>query len=354
MGLHIKELTETNFEKVIEIQDPSRHLHAFIAIHSTVMGPGLGGTRILPYQSAREALKDVLRLAKGMTYKATLANTHTGGSKSTIILPPGGKSKELFEAYAEALNYLEGKHICAEDMNCTEQDIETIHSKSPYCLGLPGNGTGDPSRFTAWGVFQAMKAVCQKLYGSDSLKGKKVLLQGIGGVGGKLLDSLFWSGADLLISDISEDALKKAAHHYGAAIVPLDEVMTTPCDLFAPCAIGGILNPTTIASLKCSAVVGGANNQLEDESCADLLMQKGILYAPDYLVNSGGLISVASPLDPMGACPKRVLEKTNLIRNRLLEIFELADKKQLSPSAAANQLVEDLLIDETKGKNVLV
>lgn len=354
MGLHIKELEFQDYEKVIEIRDPQRHLHAFIAIHSTLMGPALGGTRILPYSSREEALTDVLRLAKGMTYKAALCHSGTGGSKSTIILPKEGKSQAFFDAYAEGVNYLGGKHLCAEDMNCTESDLVMIHKVTPYCLGLPGDGTGDPSPYTAWGVFRGLQAVSKKLWGTDELEGRTVAIQGIGGVGGKLLHHLFWAGAKLIVSDLDQELLKKAAHQYCAQIIPKEEFIQAKCDILAPCARGGLLNSTTIPKLRCQAIAGAANNQLETEEDGDRLFKKGILYAPDYLVNAGGLMSVASGLDPQLYPPTSVRNRTSNIYQRSLEIFDLAEKKGISTDAAANEIVDQLMMEERKSKNALV
>lgn len=355
MGLHIKELEIDDYDTVIEAKDPSRHFHAFIALHDLTMGPGLGGTRILPYDTREEALEDVLRLSKGMTYKAALANTHTGGSKSTLIVDPKvGKTREFLEAFAETVNYLNGRHICAEDMNCTEEDMRIIQKVTPHCLGLPDEGTGDPARFTAWGVFKGIQATAKHLWGSDCLKGKTIALQGIGGVGGKLMQHLFWAGADLIVADLNPSLLKKAEHDYAAKIVKPEEILSTPCDILAPNARGGILNKKTIERLNCAAVVGAANNQLLEDADAERMHAKGILYAPDYLVNAGGVINVASPLNPEGPDPQNTLFKTDQIYNRLLEIYQLAEKNNISPSKAADQLVETLLKEEKSQKNALV
>lgn len=354
MGLHIKELKIKDYEQVIEIKEPSANFHAFIAIHNTTMGPGLGGTRILPYSSSDDALTDVLRLAKGMTYKAVLGNTHTGGSKSVLILPPEGKTPAFLKAFAEAVNYLDGKHICAEDMNCTEDDLRIVKKSTKFCLGLPEDGTGDPARFTAWGVFKGIQATAKQLFGSDSLVGKKIALQGIGGVGGKLLAHLFWAGADLYVADYQEDLLKQTEFEFATTTISPDEILSLECDILAPCARGGILNREVIENLNCKAVVGAANNQLLENEDAERLHEKGILYAPDYLVNAGGLIGIASGLDPKAPQSQKVLFKTDQIYNRLLEIYDLAKKKNISPSLAADHLVETLLEEEQSEKNALV
>ncbi|MCH9634804.1 MAG: Leucine dehydrogenase [Chlamydiae bacterium] len=354
MGLHIIELKIDGYERVIEIQDPARDFHGFIAIHNTTMGPGLGGTRIIPYANREEALEDVLRLSKGMTYKAALGNTHTGGSKSTLILPPSGKTPGFLQAFAEAVNYLEGKHICAQDMNCFEENLRLINQVTPHCLGLPEDGTGNPARFTAWGVFKSIQATAKYLWGSDSLEGKKIALQGIGGVGGRLLEHLFWAGADLFVSDFQDKLLKDAEYKYAAKPVASDKILSLECDILAPCARGGILNSVTIPQLNCAAVVGAANNQLLEIEDGEKLHTQGILYAPDYLVNAGGLINIAAGLDPNGAHAQKTLQKVNQIYPRLIEIYDLAKKREISPRLAADQLVETLLDEEKSEKNAMV
>lgn len=355
MGLHIKKLNIPHYEEVIEIKDSSRGLHAFIAIHDTTFGPALGGIRLLPYPTAAEALTDVLRLSKGMTYKSTLAGLPVGGGKSTIILDPAkGKTKEMFHAFGEAINYLEGRYIGAEDMNCSEEDVQTIFEVCPHILGLPGEGTGDPARFTVRGTFVAILATAKHLWGSTCLKGKKIAIQGLGGVGSKLLDQLFWAGADLYVSDIRPEVVKSAVHQYGATAVAFEEIYDLECDIFAPCARGGILNEKSIKNLRCKAIVGAANNQLLTEEDGQRLKDRGILYAPDYLVNCGGVISVASALTPSEIHPQKVLFKTDAVFDRLLEIYKLAEQKNICTSVAADQIVEQLLQAAKEKQNVMV
>ncbi len=355
MSLHIKKLDIPDFEEVIEIKNSSCGLHAFIAVHDTTFGPSLGGIRFLPYSSGEEALNDVLRLAKGMSYKSTLASLKVGGGKSTVIYDPKNpKSKELLHSFAEAINYLGGRYIGAEDMNCTLNDLVTLHENTHHVLGLPGEGTGSPAPYTARGVFIGMQATAQHLWGTTSLKGRSILLQGIGGVGSRLLEHLFWAGADLYISDLNSEAVKKASHEYGAHIVKPKDVYDFECDIFAPCAQGGTLNPTTISRLKCKAVVGAANNQLASDKDGLALVEKNILYAPDCVVNVGGVISVASAINPEDTHPQKVLFHTERIFDRLLEIYQLAERQETCPSLVADQLAQSLILQEKEKQNALV
>lgn len=356
MGLRIKNLNIDGFEQVVEVIDVERSLHAFIAIHDTTFGPALGGIRFLPYETREEALTDVLRLAEGMTYKSAIIGLKTGGGKSTVIWDTSKpKPREMLQAFAEAINYLDGKYIGAEDMNCYLEDVKTIHEFTPHVLGLPGdNGTGDPARFTARGVFIGIQATAQHLWGDTSLKNKKILVQGAGGVGKKIIDHLFWAGADIFISDIDTQLAHSLCHEYDATFVPASEVFQLEYDIFVPCARGAILNDKSISTLKCKAVAGAANNQLLSPKNGEQLRSKGILYAPDYLINAGGLVSVASGLSPCDQHPKKVLFHVETIFDLLLEIFRLADKKNICTSVAADQTVKSLLQAEKESKNALV
>lgn len=356
MSLHIKKLEFKGFEEVIEIKDASCGLHAFIAIHDTTLGPAVGGIRFLNYDSPDEALTDVLRLAEGMTYKSSLAGLPAGGGKSTVIWDPKKpKPEKLLQSFAEAINYLGGRYIGAEDMNCFLEDIEVLHRFSPHILGLPGDeGTGDPARFTAYGVFLGAQATAQYLWGTPSLHERKVLIQGVGGVGYKLLKHLFWAGARLYISDLNPEVVRKAAHEYGATIVAPEDVYSIECDIFAPCARGGILNSKNIPLLRCKAVVGAANNQLLNSEDGQALTAKNILYAPDYLVNAGGVIDVVSGLNPTEMHPQKVLFKTEQIFDRLLQVYELAEKAQACTASTADQLALQIIQDAQEHKNALV
>ena len=285
----------------------------------------------LAYQAFKEcrfedAKKDALRLSRGMTYKAALANTGTGGGKSVIIADPKtDKSPALLQAFAEAVHTLGGTYYCAEDVGCSEDDVDHMYKFTPYVVGhsgKAGEGTGDPSRFTAWGVFVSLKATAKKLWGSDCLKGKTFALQGLGAVGFKILEHLFWSGAKIVVTDVNQALIAKAKHDYGVTAVSPDEIYSVPCDIFVPCAMGGILNSKTIPQLNCKAVCGGSNNQLLTEQDGFELAKRDILYAPDYLVNSGGIINCAFDVYKDQFNLANILEKTTAVYDQLLKVFE--------------------------------
>jgi leucine dehydrogenase len=349
----IEEIHIPGFEKVIEAKNPSLGLHAFIALHNTTLGPALGGTRIYSYPTKEAALTDVLRLAQGMTYKSALTKVGFGGGKAVIIGDHKKiKSQEFLFAYADVINSLGGNYITAEDIGTTTDDVAIMRQRTPYVVGLPfgqGLGSGDPSPFTAWGVYRGIQAVAAFLFGSPSLAGKKIAIQGIGKVGKPLAEFLFWNGAKLVVADMDPAALTQVSKLYGAEIVPPSEIHKVPCDIFAPCAMGGILNDVTIPEMQCKAVAGSANNQLLSEHHADVMKKHGILYAPDYVINAGGLINVCHELLPGGydATSSRIL--TDKIEDSLLKLFQKAEEDNLTPSQEAINLAH-LYLDQKIGK----
>ncbi|MEC8307122.1 MAG: Glu/Leu/Phe/Val dehydrogenase dimerization domain-containing protein, partial [Chlamydiota bacterium] len=334
-----------DYEVVVRIADASVGLLGFIAIHSTDLGPGLGGTRIYPYRSEEEALTDVLRLAKGMTYKAAVAQVGLGGAKSVIILPEGGeKSRGLLHAFGRAVHHLKGKYICAQDVGCNPSDIETILEATPYACGVYDlRGGGDPSSFTAWGTYCAIRSTFKELTGSNCIKGKSIVVQGLGNVGGRLLDHLFWSGAQLSIGDIDSEKSRYYAHKYEAKWYPEEEIFDVPCDLFSPNALGGILYSENIDRLDCRAVVGAANNQLLSHEDSDRLHDKGILYAPDFVANAGGLINVVSELEECGYSASKARNMTEQIGESLQHIYFQSKEQGLSTDHIARNLAEGYL-----------
>lgn len=339
--LIIKELAISNYEKVIEIKEPSVGLHAFIALHNTQLGPALGGIRAFPYKTREEAITDVLRLSRGMTYKSAMAETGTGGGKSVIILDPNNKTEELLLAFAMAIETLQGQYIGAEDVGINLADLAIMRQKTSYIVGLPDlKSSGDPSRFTAFGAFCGIKAVCKTLWGNDSIAGKVIAVQGLGEVGSKLTHQLFWEGAKLIISDINSARTKEIARQCGATIVPHDEVLAVECDILVPCAMGGIINSHTIPKLKCKAIAGVANNQLLEEKDGVELMKHNILYAPDFVINAGGLINVACEITEAGYDATSAKDRTSHIYNELLQIFKVATQKNVPTAEVANQLAE--------------
>lgn len=341
----IKKCAIPGYEEVIEGIDESSGLHCFIAIHNTSLGPALGGIRVYPYASAEEALKDALRLAKGMTYKSAVISNGLGGGKSVIIADPRkDKTEALLHAFAEVVNSLEGRYIAAEDVGTSMEDMSILKQKTPYVAALPSDySSGDPSRFTAWGVYKGLQAVANKLWGKPLLKGRTVAIQGLGNVGGKLADILFWEGVDLILTDTDPAKLDDRTRLYGAKSVLPANFLDIPCDILSPCALGGILNATSIPKLRCLAVAGAANNQLLSPEDGFLLLQRGILYAPDYIINSGGIINAAAEYELGGYDPKISREKVNHIYDTLSIVFEKSEKEHKPTSQIADELAESHL-----------
>jgi leucine dehydrogenase len=328
------------YEDVLKISEEESGLQAIICIHDTTLGPALGGTRIYPYTSFGEALTDVQRLARGMTYKSAIAETGCGGGKSVIIANQRQKTPQLLRAFGRAVHRLNGRYICAEDVGSTTEDMEIISQETPHVVGLPSiKSSGDPSPFTAWGVFRSIEATFQTIYGgSGSVRGRKIALQGLGNVGSKLLDFLFWGGAELVISDLDPVKAAEFGRRYGATVCPPELIYDVECDLFAPCALGGVINPETVERLQCRAVVGSANNQLLSLDDARRLWEREIVYGPDFVVNSGGLKNVAEEITLRGYQPDKAREQIDNVVPVLHSIFEIAKKNHCSPNEAALSL----------------
>ena len=340
--LVIEEISIPGYEKVLKIINEKAKLKAFIAIHNSVLGPTLGGTRIYPYMHMDDALNDVLRLAKGMTYKSAVAGVGFGGAKCVIMADPcKDKTKALFHAYGEAIDTLQGKYITAEDVGCTVNDVMEIREKTKYVTGLPHEkSSGDPSRYTAWGTYRGIQSVLNKKFGSDLVKGRKIAVQGIGSVGLHLLDILFWNGAEIVIADVDAEKVNIIAKKYGAKIVSPDDILKEKCDVLAPCALGGVINDESIPLLRCKGIAGCANNQLLTDEHDTMLHEKGILYAPDFVINSGGLINVSIEVEKDGYNPIKAREKTHQIYDVLMSIYDLAEKNNIPTAKAAIELAE--------------
>jgi leucine dehydrogenase len=340
--LDIQEIAVDGYEKVIEAQDPSVGLHCFIAIHNCTLGPSLGGTRIFPYLSPEDALADVLRLAKAMTYKSALSQNGLGGGKSVIIADPKiQKTEALLRSFGEVINSLKGRYIAAEDVGTNTEDMAIIKSVSPYVCALSTDkSSGDPSRFTAWGVFKGMQAVSKTLWHTRSLRKRSIIIQGLGNVGAKLANILFWEGADLLLCDLDPQKTQDLCRLYGAQSIDSQNYFDVSCDIFAPCALGGIINEKTIPLLRCQAIAGGANNQLQKPEDGQLLLEKGILYAPDYIINSGGITNAAAEFDYEGYNPVVVRDKVNQIHDRLISIFRESEKQKKATNQIADEVAE--------------
>lgn len=342
MTLQTHKLHIPDYEQVIEVIDENVGLHAFIAIHSTSLGPSLGGIRIYPYPNKEEALQDVLRLSKAMSYKSALAETGLGGGKSVIMADPRTqKTESLLLSFAAAVDQLNGVYIAAEDVGTCAEDMIILRKRTPYVVALPtSTSSGDPAPFTAFGVFKGIQAVAQQIWGSTSLKSKKIALQGLGHVGAKLADLLFWEGAELILADIDSNLVETACRKYGARSVLPAHILETPCDIFSPCAMGGILSEETIPLLRCMAVAGSANNQLAKRTDGKLLLQRSILHAPGYVINAGGIINVSCEFDPSGYNPATARDKIAKIYDRLLLLFEQAAKEGKAPSQVADEAGE--------------
>lgn len=338
----IKEHNIPGYEKVVEATCDQTKLHAFIAIHNTTLGPALGGTRFYPYSQPEDALKDVLRLSRAMSYKSAVIQDGLGGGKSVIIGDPKrDKSPELLHAFAELLNYLEGSYIAAEDVGTSVEDMVTIYQKSPYVAGLPTKQScGDPSPFTARGIYRGLQACAKTLWHKPSLEGKTVVIQGLGNVGMKLAELLFWERAELFVSDPDKEKLDKAVHDFGAHSLDVSTALLTECDILIPCAMGGIITNELVPELSCLAIAGGANNQLATPEAGKDLFDKGILYAPDYVINAGGIINAAAEFDVGGYHPQKARDDTDKIFDTLMTIFHQSKTERKPTHIVADELAE--------------
>ncbi len=280
-------------EKVLFVNNPEAGLKAIIAVHNTNRGPAIGGCRLYPYASAEDALFDVLRLSRGMSHKNAAAGLDFGGAKGVIIADPSEKTEAMFEAFAEAVNSLNGCYITAEDVNTDCDDAMIMARKTKHICGLP-HISGDPSPYTSIGVLQGIKATAKVVFGTDDLNGRTIAVQGVGKVGYGLCKLLAKEGAKLYIANRKNiDILNKAVEECGATIVPADKILSQECDILAPCAMGAIVNPDTIPNFNCKAIAGAANNVILDPASGEALKARGIYYAPDFIINAGGVINAA-------------------------------------------------------------
>lgn len=324
------------FEQVVFGHDPASGLRAIIAVYSTARGPALGGTRMHPYASEDLALADVLRLGKAMAYKAAGANLPLGGGKAVIIADPlRDKTPELFAAYARVIDGMGGAYLTTADAGTTVADLDLIGRSTRYVTGTTA-GSGDPSPNTAWGVFHAMRAVAERAFGSASLSGLSVVVSGVGKVGGALAGLVADAGAVVTVADIRDDLASSVASAVGAAVVSVADALEMECDIFAPCGLGPVVTSASVSALRCRTIAGAANNQLESPALAGELAARGILYAPDYIVNAGGLINVADEL--RGYDPVRARNHAEAIGDTLREIFAIADRDGVTPADAADTL----------------
>lgn len=336
--MHITQLNIPGYERVAKCEDPASGLLAFIAVHDTTLGPAVGGTRLYPYANEQDALTDALRLAKGMTYKSALAGNRFGGGKSVIVATRKQKTPELLRAFGHFVESFGGTYVCAEDMNTTTADMETIRTVTAHVAGLSSAG-GDPSPITALGVFSAIEATA--LYKLQlPMNQLHVAVQGVGAVGTYLVQRLAAAGCKITISDVNTEKLSALEAAYGCHSVPVENILTTSCDILAPCAMGAVLNETSIPRLNCKAVVGAANNQLATDEDDNRLQQRGILYGPDYLVNAGGIINVHIERLPGGYNRAAAEQAARDIGKTLLEVYKIAEQQGVTTAEAADKLAE--------------
>lgn len=353
MGI-FADIEKRDHEQVVFCSDKESGLRAIIGIHDTTLGPSLGGCRMWNYGTEEDALRDVLRLSRGMTYKAAIAGLNLGGGKSVIIgNSKTDKNEVLFRAFGRFVEGVGGRYITAEDVGTSVKDMEWVRMETKYVTGIAQahGGSGDPSPVTGLGVFTGMKACAKKVYGSDSLAGKKVSIQGLGHVGENLVERLVNDGAKVFVTDIDDEKVKRVAKVHNVETVTSDDIYGLDVDIFAPCALGAIINDDTIPKLKCDIVAGAANNQLEDESKhGHVLKDKGILYAPDYAINAGGLINVYHELE--GYNQERALRQAEGIYDILMDVFARAEQEDIPTHYASNRVAEDRIASIGKITNI--
>ena len=336
----ISQMSTMGHEQVLFCNDSATGLKAIIAIHNTVLGPALGGTRMWSYSNEMEALNDVLRLSKGMTYKNSISGLNLGGGKAVIIGDARTmKSEALFRRFGKFVESLAGNYITAEDVGISPSDMNWVNMETNHVAGLPGK-SGDPSPVTAYGVYMGMKACAKVQFGSDSLEGKTIAVQGVGHVGEYLVKHLAAEKANVVITDIHEETLKRVANQYGVKVVAPSEIYDVPMDIYAPCAMGATINDETLSRLKCSIISGAANNQLAIEQKHGLeVMNRGIIYAPDYTINAGGVINCFSEVE--GLSSEWAHTKAGEIYTTILNIIHRSKEANIPTYQIANKMAEE-------------
>lgn len=340
-------MSEYNHEQLLFCNDNATGLKAIIGVHNTVLGPALGGTRVWAYKNENEALIDVLRLSRGMTYKNSLAGLNLGGGKAVIIGDASKiKSEALLRRFGKFVNSLAGNYITAEDVGISPQDIVYMSMETKHAVGLPGK-SGDPSPVTAHGVYMGMKACAKEQFGTDSLTGRKIAVQGVGHVGEYLVSYLAKEGADIYITDINEASVKRVAETYKTKVVGLNEIYDIDMDIYAPCALGATINDDTLSRLKCSIIAGAANNQLQREDVhGKAVMEKGLIYAPDFALNAGGVINCYSEVAGLSA--EWAMDKATGIYNTIEQIVKRSKEENIPTYMIANRMAEERI--EAVGK----
>ncbi len=341
----LKNISEMGHEEIIFCSDSKTKLKAIIAVHSTELGPGLGGCRMWNYKNDIAAIKDVLRLSRGMTYKASITGLNLGGGKAVIIGDSSkDKTEQMMESFGEFVDSFNGKYITAEDVGMTTGDMEIIKRKTNHVVGTPKSmgGSGDPSVVTAYGVYMGMKGSAKYLWNNDNLRGKKIFIQGIGNVGRNLIEYLQKEDAIILINDINKDKVEEINKKYNVSVLNDLDMFSEKIDIYSPCALGATLNNKSIPKLTCSIIAGAANNQLEEEGVHDIMLKnKNILYAPDFLINAGGLINVYSELKQFNQ--EKALKKTEEIYNTTISILDKSEKENISTHSAALSIAQERL-----------
>ena len=342
--MHIfEEMATRRHDQLVFWSEPDAGYRGIIAIHDTTLGPALGGTRLWKYASEAEAVVDALRLARGMTYKASIAGLNLGGGKSVIMADGRPRDREqLFRAHGRAVQSLGGRYITAEDVGTSVEDMEFVRAETNWVAGIRG-GSGDPSPATAYGVYQGIRACAQERYGDPSLEGRHVAVQGLGHVGYHLCADLAAEGARLTVADIDPGRVRRVVRGFGAAHVAPHEIYDVRADVFAPCALGGVVNDRTIGRLRVEIVAGSANNQLAEPRHGNALRERGILFAPDYVINAGGLINVYGELH--GWSPERTRRKTAAIYDALLHVFRRAREEGVTAIEASDRVALQRLAD---------
>lgn len=348
-----EEMSALGHEQVVFCRDESVGLRAIIAIHDTSLGPALGGCRLYDYPTEADALRDVLRLSRGMTYKAALAGLDLGGGKSVILGDRSVKSEALFRTFGRFIDSLGGRYVAAEDMNTTVQDMGMIRRETDHVMGVApwAGGSGDPSPVTAWGVFQGVRAALEVVYGSSDVAGRTVAIQGVGQVGYYLASYLHERGATLVFTDIDRGRLDRVMSEFGGTVVDGDDYYSVQCDVLAPCAIGGIINERTIGLVKAPIIAGGANNVLEEEvRDGEALVERNITYAPDYVINAGGLMSVDAEL--RGHPHEKAMNDAGHIFETVKAILHKAQSEGTTTTEASNRIAEERIASVRRAKNV--
>jgi leucine dehydrogenase len=346
-----KVMEKEGHEQLVVSTDPETGMKAIISIHSTLLGPSLGGCRFWYYKTFEEAAADALRLSKAMTYKAAISGLNLGGGKAVICAKPGEKTPAMLRAFGRFVDSLAGLYVTAQDVGMALSDLEAIRETTRYAAGIPEDqgGSGDPSPMTARGVLYGMRACLKQVFGSDSFRDRTVAVQGLGKVGRHLVGLLHGEGARLIVSDLDASRMKSAASEVQAETMPPNRIHAADCDIFAPCALGGLLNPAAISKLRCRIVAGSANNPLSNGTDAKLLQRRRILYAPDYVINAGGLINIACEME--GYQKEKAEARVAGIAENLARVFARAKEEKITPLEAADRLAEERLAKARAGRS---